>query len=256
MITSQSPSPISLERLVPDDLDDHDATGTETLELHLARYRFARRFVAGGRVLDCACGVGYGSALLAEAERPPAEVMGVDVDPAAVGYAMRRYSSKRLAFKVGDGCHLRDADGFDTIVSLETVEHVPDPSALLSNFARLLRPGGSLVASVPVTPSVDVNPFHLHDFTEASFRKLAAAVGLVEIDCFSQTQPFSLWKIIAGSEARLADMRQNIPLYYLSRPGAFMKRLKSLMTDGFCNKYLTIAWIKPLSPQALESEAG
>ena len=93
MITTQSPSPISLERLVPDDLDRNDATGTETLDLHLARYRFAQRFVAGGRVLDCACGVGYGSALLAQAEQSPAEVLGVDIDPAAVGYATRRYSS-------------------------------------------------------------------------------------------------------------------------------------------------------------------
>ena len=133
-------------------------------------------------------------------------------------------------------------------MSLETVEHVRDPSALFANFAKLLNPGGTLVASVPVTPSVDVNPFHLHDFTPASFRKLAAVEGLVEIDRFAQVQPFSPWKIVSGSEARLADMRRNIPAYYLSRPRALLKRLTSLVADGFCNKYLTVAWTKPARP--------
>lgn len=246
MVTIQPPSSLSLERLIPDELDVSDATGVETLDLHLARYRFAQRFVTGGRVLDCACGVGYGSALLADAERTPAQILGVDIDPAAVGYAQRRYSSAILDFQAGDGCKLTDRDGFDLIVSLETVEHVPDPAALFANFVRLLKPGGTLVASVPVTPSVDVNPYHLHDFTESSFRKLAARTGLLEIDCFAQRQPFSAWNIVTGNEARLADMRQNIPLYYLRKPAALLKRLRSLATDGFCNKYLTIAWEKPL----------
>jgi SAM-dependent methyltransferase len=245
MVTELQPSLISLERLVPDSLDKNDATGIETLDLHLARYRFAQRFVAGGRVLDCACGVGYGSALLAEAPNAPTQVMGVDIDPAAVDFAARRYSSQRVAFTVGDGCELVDGMGFDVIVSLETVEHVPDPSALFANFARLLKTGGTLVASVPVTPSVDVNPYHLHDFTEASFRHLGGTVGLVEIEHLRQKQPFSPWKIASGNEARLADMRQNMPRYYLEHPGALLKRLRSVAVDGFCNKYLTIAWTKP-----------
>jgi SAM-dependent methyltransferase len=245
MNASLSPSSISLERLVPDDLDANDSTGAETLDLHLARYRFAQGFVTKGRVLDCACGVGYGSALLAQADARPAEVVGVDIDPAAISYAQRHYSAKNLSFKAGDGAQLSDEHGFDTIVSLETVEHVPDPAALFANFARLLRPGGTFIASVPVTPSVDVNPYHMHDFTRASFRRLGASVGLVEVDSFFQRQPFSPWKIASGQEARLADMRQNIPLYYAGHPVALLKRLQSVVVDGFCNKYLTVAWTKP-----------
>jgi len=242
---AESLSNHSLERLIPDELSTGDATGAATLELHLARYRFASRFINGGRVLDCACGVGYGTALLASAERKPEHVLGVDIDPSAVDYATRNYRGDGTSFKVGDGAVLADAAGFDTIVSLETVEHVPDPTALLANFGRLLKPGGTLIASVPVTPSVDVNPYHLHDFTERSFRRLGASLGLVEIDSLSQKQPFDPLKIASGKEARLDDMRKGLPLYYARHPKALSKRLWSTLRDGFCNKYLTVAWTKP-----------
>ena len=240
-----APSPLSLERIVPEALDADDATGQETYALHLARYRFAAGFVGSGRVLDCACGVGYGSAVLAAAPVRPASVLGVDIDERAAAHAAERYASERLRFQSGDGCALRDPEGFETIVSLETVEHVPDPAALLANFARLLLPGGTLVASVPVTPSVDVNPYHLHDFTARSFRAMGAALGLVEVDALRQDQPFSPVKIATGREARLADMRPGLLGYYLTHPGKAALRARSTLIDGFKNKYLTVAWRKP-----------
>ena len=53
-------------------------------ELHLSRYRFAKSYCAGKRVLDAACGTGYGSAVLAEAAD---EVHGIDKCGEAVAYA-------------------------------------------------------------------------------------------------------------------------------------------------------------------------
>lgn len=245
MNSAQSPSSISLERLVPDSLNDDDATGQETLELHLARYRFASQFITEGRVLDCACGVGYGSALLAENAIGPKQVLGMDIDSNAVAYAKNKFQAPNLEYREGDGCLFDDSEQFDTIVSLETVEHVPEPMALLENFARLLKSGGHLVASVPVTPSVDVNPYHLHDFTTKSFRNLGIALELNEVSCLPQDQPFSPLKIAAGNEARLDDMRDNLIGYYLKNPSAALKRIQSTVVDGFRNKYLTIAWQKP-----------
>ena len=243
MLTT-APSPLSLERIIPDALDANDATGQETYALHLARYRFAARFVRSGPVLDCACGVGYGSAVLAQAPARSERVLGVDIDERAVAHASKRYADDRLRFRAGDGCVLTDPQGFETIVSLETVEHVPDPACLLANFERLLLPGGTLVASVPVTPSVDVNPYHLHDFTARSFRAMGTALGLTEVDTLRQDQPFSPFRIAAGREARLADMRPGLLGYYLTHPGRAATRLRSTLIDGFKNKYLTIAWRK------------
>jgi hypothetical protein len=102
-----------------------------------------------------------------------------------------------------------------------------------------------LVASVPVTPSVEVNPYHLHDFTERSFHALGAELGLVEVAVLAQTQPFSPVQIITGREARLEEMRENMVGYYLRHPAALSRRLLSTLNHGFCNKYLTLAWVKP-----------
>jgi len=235
----------SLERLMPAALDAGDITGQETFELHMARYRFAARFAGPGRVLDCACGVGYGSLLLAECAAAPAEVVGVDIDAAAIAHAASAYAHPRLRFVESDGARLVDAEGFDLIVSLETIEHAPEPVRLVDRLAGLLRPGGAFVASVPVTPSVDVNPYHLHDFTPASFRALFAPHALVEIASLPQVQPYSPLRMLRGHEARLADMRPHLAGYYAAHPRAAAKRLWSTLVDGFCNKYLTIAWRRP-----------
>ena len=61
---------------------------------HWHRYHFAARLVAGKRVLDVACGEGYGTALLAESA---AEVTGVDLSEAAIAHAKKAYAAARNA---------------------------------------------------------------------------------------------------------------------------------------------------------------
>lgn len=240
------PASDSLERLVPDRLDAEDTTGQATLDLHLERYRFAAGLLRGGRVLDLACGVGYGSRLLADA-RSDVQVLGVDLSETAVGYARERYAGDRVSFRCGDGVRFEDEQGFDTIVSLETVEHVPDPGALLQQLAGLLRPGGRLIASVPTTPSVDLNPHHRHDFSERSFRALLAqrAPGLSEVDALRQVQPVPLLSVLRRSEARMSDLRGNLLGYYLGHPAALLRRLIATLRFGFSNRYLTLVWERP-----------
>jgi SAM-dependent methyltransferase len=237
------PASDSLERLVPERLDDRDITGQATLELHVERYRYAARCLRPGRLLDLACGVGYGSRLVADA-REDVTILGVDLSDAAVAYARDHYAGDRVEFRQGDALHFDDPDGFDTIVSLETVEHVPDPGAMLEHLAGLLRPGGLLIASVPTTPSVDLNPHHLHDFSEASFRRLVRerAPSLREVDNLPQVQPVSVISVLRRSETRMGDLRSNLPGYYLKHPGALLRRLVATLRFGFTNRYLTVVW--------------
>jgi SAM-dependent methyltransferase len=231
----------TLERLVPAALDPDDVTGQETYRLHIERYDFASRFIGSGRVLDCACGVGYGSHRLVAAGDGARRVTGVDIDESAVAYARTNFIDPRLDYVCADAATFQ-AEPFDAIVSFETIEHVVDPEALIDNFVRLLAPGGLLVASVPVTPSVDVNPFHLHDFTPSSFRRMFARRGLTEVDSLLQRQPYQPLKMLAGKETRLSDMRQNLVGYYATHPKAAVTRFYSTVVDGFCNKYLTCVW--------------
>jgi 2-polyprenyl-3-methyl-5-hydroxy-6-metoxy-1,4-benzoquinol methylase len=242
---SPTPSAESLERLVPDELSEDDVTGHETLRLHLERYEFAARLARPGRLLDMACGVGYGTRLLADRAPQVSEALGVDLSARTVRYAQQRYAGDRVSFRPGDALAFQDPAGFDTIVSLETLEHVPDPESLADRLAGLLRPGGFLVASVPTTPSVDVNPHHLTDFTAASFRRMFATRGLSERDAFPQRQDFQPLSVLRRTEKRMSDMRPNLVSWYLGHPGAAAKRALATLRYGFANHYLTIAWQRP-----------
>ncbi len=112
----------SLERLVPDELEPGHVTGSETLRLHLERYEFAARHARPGRLLDMACGVGYGTRLLVDRVRPPVSAMGVDISEEAIAYARKRYGGCDVEFRGANALQFHDPDGFDTIVSIETLE--------------------------------------------------------------------------------------------------------------------------------------
>jgi GT2 family glycosyltransferase/SAM-dependent methyltransferase len=132
---------------------------------HLARYQLAGAVVAGRRVLDVACGTGYGSALLARAGA--ASVCAVDYSAEAIAHARAHHAHPRVAHVRADGHRLPFAPGsFDVIVSFETLEHLARPEELVASFRRLLAAGGVLLASAPNALVEDTaNPYHLHDWS-------------------------------------------------------------------------------------------
>ncbi|MGA8277040.1 MAG: methyltransferase domain-containing protein [Rhodanobacteraceae bacterium] len=115
---------------------------------HWHRYAFARRFATGKRVLDAACGEGYGSALLAEIA---ADVVGVDISDETVAHARARYGARpRLRFECADAAALTFPDrSFDLVVSFETLEHLAAQAELVAGFARVLADDGMLLISSP-----------------------------------------------------------------------------------------------------------
>lgn len=148
---------------------------------HLHRYALARSLAAGKRVLDAACGEGYGSALVAQAA---AHVIGVDVDQPTVDAARLRYAGRdNLEFVQSSVTRLPLPDAsVDFIVSFETIEHLPAPDqpAMIAEFARVLKPGGMLLLSSPNRPEYSesrnyVNPFHLHELDRTELADLLTA---------------------------------------------------------------------------------
>jgi 2-polyprenyl-3-methyl-5-hydroxy-6-metoxy-1,4-benzoquinol methylase len=100
---------------------------------HLVVYEWIARHVAGMRVIDMACGEGYGSNVLAGAA---ASVVGVDANPDAHEHARLRYRRANLRFE-------RDlvesfAEEADAVVFLQTIEHLSDPDAALEHFRSLV----------------------------------------------------------------------------------------------------------------------
>ncbi len=153
---------------------------------HVHRYAFARALVDGKRVLDAACGEGYGSALLAQ---HAATVTGVDIDAATIVHARERYRDiGNLSFVAGSVAALPLPDAsVDAIVSFETIEHLPaaDQPRMLAEFARVLAPGGFLVLSAPNRVEYSerrgfANPFHLHEHDRAEVEGLVAKAFAVQ----------------------------------------------------------------------------
>src|SRR5690606_8739897 len=115
---------------------------------HWHRYAFALELVRGKRVLDAACGEGYGSNLLADVA---GHVVGVDISDAAIEHARGRYGDRgNLEFHSGDAAQLEFPDkSFDVVVSFETLEHLLAQEALVAGFARVLADDGILLISSP-----------------------------------------------------------------------------------------------------------
>jgi len=152
--------PFTGERFVP-------GTKGEIWIEHWHRYHFASRWVEGKRVLDVACGEGYGSALLA---RRAASVAGVDISPQAIDHAKATYASLRNVEFIHASCTALpvEAASFDVAVSFETLEHIAEQSQFLDELARVLKPGGVLLLSCPNKLEYSdkrsfVNEFHVKE---------------------------------------------------------------------------------------------
>ncbi|MFO1315286.1 MAG: class I SAM-dependent methyltransferase [Burkholderiales bacterium] len=117
---------------------------------HWHRYAAVAPLAAGRRVLDAACGEGYGSHLLAQSAR---QVTGVDVSAEAIAHARARYARANLEFAAASVTALPLPDAaVDLVVSFETVEHLREQQAMLAEFRRVLAGDGVLVISSPNRP--------------------------------------------------------------------------------------------------------
>lgn len=238
----------SIERIYPPDLDPASPGDQNTLHIHLERYEFAAHHLRGEQVLDMACGCGYGSALLAE-RHPDKQVTGVDIDPAAIAYARQHYQLPNLRYVCADAESFAATQRFDSIVSLETIEHLPNPRQLVANYARLLAVGGRVIASVPITPTLDGNPHHLHDFSRRSFLALFRYHRLrPDTQELEQIQ----WWQFRGLFSRRPDHAKRhrsdgvgnaVLNYYRHHPTYLLARLASMLRYGFSNRYLTCLFI-------------
>jgi SAM-dependent methyltransferase len=197
---------------------------------HWHRYAFARRFVAGKRVLDAACGEGYGTALLAASA---ASAVGVDVDAGVVAAARATYaSSGNLRFEAASVTALPLPDAsIEVVVSFETIEHIAasEQAAMLAEFARVISPDGLLILSSPNKRRYSdgrnyANPFHRRELYRDELAALVAP-HFPALRWYRQAPAFAsaLWcedggggvDALAGDERSIDAMKPPEALYFV-----------------------------------------
>jgi SAM-dependent methyltransferase len=215
--------PFTGERFIP------GVQGEIWLE-HWHRYLFAARWAAGKRVLDVACGEGYGSAVLA---REAAHVTGVDLSEAAIAHARNAYADRRNLAFIAASCTALPlpAATFDTVVSFETIEHIERQEAFLDQVARVLAPGGVFVLSCPNKVEYSdkrnyQNEFHVKELYREELARLVAR-HFPEVTWYGQRPTF--YSVIAPEspagagelfeaakdDAANATHALSAPLYYI-----------------------------------------
>ncbi len=137
-----------------------------TFQRHVAAYRLCAQLLPPGRVLDLGCGVGHSFR-----ELDPRESVGVDSDPGALAGQQRETH-------VADMRRLPLADGsFQSVLAVQSLEHVPDPERVLAEVGRVLVPEGRAVFVTPNRltfgrPDEIIDPYHYVEYDPVELREL------------------------------------------------------------------------------------
>ncbi|HEY8582853.1 MAG TPA: methyltransferase domain-containing protein [Capillimicrobium sp.] len=219
-----------VQRDQPDGVPPLELTGERTLpdvpeenywyRRHLVVYQWIARRTAGLRVVDLACGEGYGSDVLAAAGA--ASVVGVDANPEAHEHARLRYVRPNLRFErdlvetFGEPC--------DAVVFLQTIEHVQNPGEILEHCKRLVGPQGVVYVTTPNVLTLapegaekSGNPWHVKEYRPDEWRALCEAhFSSVELLGLFHARKLRLHQLAierAGWDAVHARLRITKPFY-------------------------------------------
>tara|TARA_R110002110_G_scaffold2696_3_gene12828 strand:- start:355 stop:957 length:603 start_codon:yes stop_codon:yes gene_type:complete len=126
--------------------------------------------------LDCACGTGYGTNLLTNFVE---YVVGYDINKETVCYANQNYRNDYCQFTSDIS---RYKSFFDTVVSVETVEHMPqeDAKVFLNGLYECLKANGCLMITTPIVKETNrspINKFHSIEYSDEDFIALLSDTG-------------------------------------------------------------------------------
>ena len=162
------------------------------------RYKFASHYIKGKKVLDLACGSGYGCKIIAKAGAT--KVVGVDISQESIEFAQKKFGMSNIVFIRRDILSYETEERYDVITSFETIEHVERYDMALQKFYSLLKPTGILIISSPnrkITSPLaktindsPVNRFHKREFNTSELRAGLEKQGFVvkNSDIYGQQQ--------------------------------------------------------------------
>jgi len=145
----------------------------DAYERHFQRYKiFLDKIVSADAILDIACGSGYGSEILASKAR---SVLGVDADLKTIEYARRHHTRPNITFDVSSAETFTAPGRFDKVISVETIEHLPNPENFLERTKGWLKPGGELWLTCPLSQdrgSKTESPFHISELNKEKLSQI------------------------------------------------------------------------------------
>lgn len=175
---------------------------------HLHRYLWAAQLTRGQRVLDLGSGEGFGAAILADVAT---DVVGVDIDPAAVEHSQVNYARPGLTFQAASATDLSlfEPGTFDVVVAFEVIEHLAEQEQVMTEIRRVLREDGTLIISTPdrevsTASSGNQNPFHVQELSAEEFASLIGA-HFEHVRLFGQS-------MVEGSQINALEIDARAPI--------------------------------------------
>ncbi|MBX9780723.1 MAG: class I SAM-dependent methyltransferase [Chitinophagaceae bacterium] len=150
----------AIERIKMTNKEFYELENQIRIQEHLRRYAAIRRFIYG-RVLDFACGCGYGTYLLSKSPEI-SNVIGIDKDAESIEWASKEFSSSKSTFLSIDVTDFTEK--INTLVSLETIEHF-DSNDIYNTVLENCEVD-NFILSYPNKKSTHFNKFHLRDLTK------------------------------------------------------------------------------------------
>lgn len=188
--------------------------------------------LCGRRVLEIGCGRGEFARWLAGSGNAPASIAAADFSPAAIQIARQvggRGGFPSITWEVADIQAIPHPDAsFDTVISCETIEHVPDPAKAVRELVRVLKPGGRLFLTTPN---------YLGTF--GLYRGYLRLVGRPwteagqPINRFVMLPRTARWVRAAGAEVEAVDSVG----HYVLLPGRHPIRLERNLLPSFISKW-------------------
>ena len=146
----------------------------------LVRWLVRRHAPAAERVLEIGCGTGFVLSALRQV-LPTARITGSELHSRGLAAARRRLGEAVELIQM-DARHCHLAETVDLVGAFDVLEHIPQDEAALEEIARILKPGGILIATVPQHPwmwsTADDLAHHQRRYRLGELARKARAAGL------------------------------------------------------------------------------
>jgi len=154
--------------------DEKNGALLPTFYQHQKVYAFCKKFIKNKTVIEIGCGSGSGAYMLASFAK---NVIGIDNDILTINENSRRHKKDNLAFQCYDIRSLEKntfKNKADVAISLQVIEHLPDPNDLLKKIKLLLKKDGVFILSTPngLTQSYNENPYHYKECSRGELLQL------------------------------------------------------------------------------------